>query len=60
MTCEAQVVAVDKITSITSAKGPGDVIYEDCVLSVSESIKRPAAKKLKFAAGFFPETILHG
>ncbi len=34
LTCEAQVVAVGKIDSVSASKGPGEVVYEDCVLHV--------------------------
>ena len=48
LACEAEVIAVGKIASTTSVKGPGDVTYEDCVFSVTEHIKGMPAKELKF------------
>ncbi len=48
LTCEAQTVAVSKLVDVHSVKGPYEVVYEDCVLSVSEVLKGPPAQTLKF------------
>ena len=39
LTCSSDVVAVGKITKITTTKGVHSVIYEDCVVETSEVIK---------------------
>ena len=48
LTCASDVVAVGKITSVKNSKGPGQVIYADCILKVSELIKGPPAAELSF------------
>lgn len=48
LTCEAQTVAFGKLVAVHSVKGPYEVVYEDCVLSVSEVLKGPPAQNLKF------------
>ncbi len=55
LTCTSKIVAVGRISKITSVKGPGQVIYKDCVLAVSESIKGDAAKEVEFCYRHFPE-----
>ena len=48
LTCESEIVAVGKLTTVTATRGPEEVVYEDCVLSVSEAIKGTTAEKLMF------------
>ena len=48
LTCASDVVAVGKITVIKNSKGPGQVIYADCILTVSEIIKGPPAETIPF------------
>ena len=55
LTCSSKIVAVGRISKITSVKGPGDVIYKDCILTVSESIKGDAGKEVSFCYRHFPE-----
>jgi len=53
LTCQADVVAVGKIASVKSVKGPGDVVYEDIVLAVSEAIRGVSVKELTFCYRHF-------
>ncbi len=46
--CASDVVAVGKITRTKTVKGPGDVFYEDCVLTVTESINNAPGKTIPF------------
>jgi hypothetical protein len=39
----SEVIAVGKIVDVKLSKGPGEVIYEDCILQVTELIKSPVA-----------------
>lgn len=48
LVCASDVVAVGKITRIKTVKGPGDVFYEDCVLTVTESINNASAQTIPF------------
>ncbi len=48
LTCASDVVVVGKIISVKNTKGPGQVIYADCVLSVAELIKGPPAQEVSF------------
>ena len=48
LTCESQTVAVGKLVSVHSVKGPYEVVCEDCVLSVTEVLKGPPARNLNF------------
>jgi len=39
LTCQAEVIVVGKIKTVTTTKGTGPVIYEDCVVQVEEVLK---------------------
>ena len=56
LTCASDVVAVGKITSVKNSKGPGQVIYADCILTVSELIKGPPAKEISFCYRYLSES----
>ena len=49
MTCASSVVIVGKVKNVTSTKGPGDVVYDDCTVEVSETIKGNPAKEVSFS-----------
>ena len=49
MTCASSVVIVGKVKNVTSTKGPGDVVYDDCTVEVSETIKGKPAKEVTFS-----------
>lgn len=55
LTCSSKIVAVGRMPKIASVKGPGEVIYEDCLLTVSESIKGDVGKEVAFSYRHFPE-----
>ena len=39
ITCQAEVIVVGKVKTVTTTKGTGPVIYEDCVVQVEEVLK---------------------
>ena len=48
LTCASEVVAVGHIVKISTSKGPGSVVYTDCVFDVSEDIKGAPSKEISF------------
>ena len=44
LACDAEVIAVGYLKEVRESKGPGEVIYEDCVLVVTELLK-PSLQK---------------
>jgi hypothetical protein len=40
----SEVIAVGKIVDVKLSKGPGEIIYEDCTLQVTELIKSPITR----------------
>ncbi|QIF02812.1 HEAT repeat domain-containing protein [Roseimicrobium sp. ORNL1] len=53
LTCKSEVVAVGRLQSVTTVNGPGDVVYEDTILAVSEMFKGPPVRELKFSHRHF-------
>src|ERR1043166_909640 len=43
MTCASDVVAVGRIEKVVTTRGPGDVFYDDCTVTVQEVIKGKVA-----------------
>ena len=48
LVCASDVTAVGKITRTKTVKGPGDLIYEDCVLTVTEPINNASERNVPF------------
>lgn len=41
LACVSEVVAVGNLTEVRQLKGPGEVVYEDCTLRITELLKSP-------------------
>jgi hypothetical protein len=54
LACASEVIVLGQITSSRVEKGPGDVIYEDCVLRVTETIKGKETREISFCYRHFP------
>lgn len=48
LTCASEIVATGRVVKVSSVKGPGDVLYTDCVFEVAEAIKGPPLKEITF------------
>lgn len=48
LTCASEIVATGRVVKVSTVKGPGDVLYTDCVLEVAETIKGPPLKEVTF------------
>jgi hypothetical protein len=44
LACDAEVIAVGRLKEVRQVKGPGEVIYEDCTLALTELLKSTAQK----------------
>ena len=55
LVCASDVVAVGKVSSCQTIKGPDQVIYEDCVLTVSEALLGTPAKEIHFTCRHFTD-----
>jgi hypothetical protein len=44
LACDAEIIAIGHLKEVRKLKGPGEVVYEDCTLVVTELLKSPAQK----------------